>query len=186
VRLPNAPGEVPIPWLVSNPLYVGVDGASAPQAPVASGASPASIAPFPWRIEKDPASSAIVRTRDHSVELAFQLAGGPRNSQFVALATDIHDQEFSAIRLGLQADRPCRVWVQVRTPAGLRWGRTYYVDPAGVELLVDLRDLHPLGQGPIGVPNPKSLGSILLVTDLTNNAPGHSGTLTVVSSDLVK
>jgi len=197
VRLRKAPGDVPIPWLVSNPLYVGSAAAGAdrasganPTAPPAStgGAAPptaAGVAPFPWRIEKDAASSAIVRTRDHSVELEYQLAPGGRNSQFVALATDIHGAAFTAIRLGLQADRPSRIWVQVRTEAGLRWGRTYYIDPAGTELFVPLGDLRTLGEGPVGPPASISLSSILLVVDLTNASPGHSGRLVVLSSELV-
>jgi hypothetical protein len=186
VHLAHAPGDPPIPWLVSNAVYVG---APPPSNSGSSGTSrvavPGSIAPFPWRIEKDAASSAILRTHEFSVELEYQLAPGPRNSQFVALATDVRDESFTALRLGLQADRPARIWVQVRTQAGRRWGRTYYVDPAGTELLVRLTDLRSMGEGQVGAPDPKSLSSILLVIDLMNAAPGKSGRLTVLSSALV-
>ncbi|HEX4566713.1 MAG TPA: hypothetical protein VH138_08765 [Vicinamibacterales bacterium] len=187
VHLAHAPGDPPIPWLVSNFVYVG---AAVPSNSGSSGtgsaAVPGSIAPFPWRIEKDAASSAILRTREFSVELEYQLAPGSRNSQFVALASDVRDESFTAIRLGLQADRPSRVWVQVRSRVGRRWGRTYYVDPAGTELLVRLADLRSMEEGQVGAPDPRSLSSILLVIDLTNAAPGKSGRLTVLSSALVK
>ena len=187
VHLPRGPGDPPIPWLVSNLVYVG---APPPSNSGSSGATsapvPGSIAPFPWRIEKDAASRAILRTHEFSVELEYQLAAGPRNSQFVAVATDVRDESFTAIRLGLQADHPSRIWVQVRTQAGRRWGRTYYVDPAGTELLVRLADLRPIGESQVGAPDPKSLSSILLVIDLTNAAPANSGRLTIVSSALVK
>jgi hypothetical protein len=213
VRVPSAPGQPPIPWLVSNNLYVGAPSASstvgtlsagtpgtlstgtpgirstatpAPSAPSAPPALSSTAAPFPWRIEKDPASSAILRTTGHSVELEYQLADGPRNSQFVALATDIRNDTITGMRFGLQTDRPARVSVQVRTADGRRWGRSYYVDPAGSELVVPLMDLRPIGTTTGGSPDPKALTSVLLVVDLTNAVPGHSGRLTVLSSELVK
>ena len=185
VRLAKAPGEIPIPWLVSNAIYVSIGAPGAPTGKAAAPPVAGTIAPFPWRIEKDQASSAIVRTHQSSVDLEYQLAPGDRDSQYVALATDIHNASFSAIRLGLQSGRPSRIWVQVRTQAGLRWGRTYYVDPAGTEVEARLRDLGPLGESPIGAPDPKAVTSILLVIDLTNAVPGQSGWLSVLSSELV-
>jgi hypothetical protein len=189
VGIPSAPGQLPIPWLVSNVVYVGAS-TSALRAtvdePVTQPPAAAGIPPFPWRIEKDPASSAILRTSDHAAELQYTLAAGVRNSQFVALATDVHDAAFSAMRFVLQADRPSRLSVQVRTGAGLRWGRSYYVDPARTAVDVRLVDLIAIGEGPVGAPDSRSLSSILLVADLTNTAPGHSGRVTVLSSELVR
>jgi hypothetical protein len=198
IEVRSAPGRPPMPWLVANPVYVPAPGAPAPSErealPTARGGpsgpegrlEPGTIAPFPWRIEKDPASSAIVRTTAHAAELEYRLAPGERDSQFVALATDIHDPSFTAMRFGLQADHPCRVSVQVRAGDGRRWGRSYYVDPTGSELAVPLNELRPLGEGATGVPDAKGLSSLLLVIDLTNAAPGRSGRLIVHSSALVK
>jgi hypothetical protein len=193
VQLAHAPGDPPIPWLVSNPIFVptepGTAGTSSAGTPAPSGrpAPPAraAIAPFPWRIEKDPASSAILRTTDRAAEIEYRLAPGERNSQFVAVATDVHDAVFTALRFALQSDRPSRVWVQVRTADGHRWGRSYYVDPAGSEIMARLEDLRPMA-GERGKPYPATLTSILLVIDLTNASPGHGGRLTVLHSDLVK
>ena len=128
----------------------------------------------------------MLRTPPFGVQLEYQLGPGPRNSQFVALATDVRDEAFTAVRLGLQADRQSRIWVQVRTQGGRRWGRTYYVDPAGTELVVRLTDLRPIGEGAVGAPDPRTLSSILLVIDLTNASPGAAGRLSVLSSELVK
>src|SRR5262249_21176740 len=131
VHLAHAPGDLPIPWLVSNFVDVAAPSRSSTSAAAPSGTSappvPGAIAPFPWRIEKDPGSSAILRTPDRTAELEYRLAPGERNSQFVALATDVHDAVFSALRFALQSDRPSRVWVQVRTADGRRWGRSFYV-----------------------------------------------------------
>src|SRR3982751_4855201 len=61
IQIPGAPGTPPVPWLVSNAIYFG-EG----RRPVVAGHGVAKtgppIAPFPWRIEKDPSSSGTLRT----------------------------------------------------------------------------------------------------------------------------
>jgi hypothetical protein len=191
VRLPGAPGQPPVPWLVSNAIQVGPLQGSAPISE--SGTStrmdvlPSDAPPFPWRIEKDAASTATLRTGPHSAELDYRLAEGVRNSQFVALATDVAGQAFRAFNLDLSADRPARVTVQVRTADGRRWGRSFSVE-AGQESQLHgaLRDMRPVGDPGGAPPAPGSITSFLIVVDLTNASPGQSGTLRVLSSDLVK
>ena len=74
-----------------------------------------------------------------------------------------------------------RVWIQLRAADGARWGRSYYVDPAGVALHVPLSALAPLTPtiGPVRDP-----ASLLVVVDLTNAQPGRTGVLRVLSSAL--
>jgi hypothetical protein len=188
VRLPGAPGTPPVPWLVSNPIYF--TAAMPPPDHVQGGASglvpggplPA-IAPFPWRIEKDATSSGILRTGDREVALEYRLGDGARNGQFVALATDLQRQAFRAIDLSLAGDRPLRVSVQVRRADGGRWGRSFYVDPAGTRLQIPLATLRPIG-ATSGPAISAEVTSILLVLDLANAAPGRSGTLKVMASAL--
>lgn len=186
VRIPGAPGVPPVPWLVSNAIHVGQVGTPSPADGGGLVQAGAAIAPFPWRIEKDPASSAILRTGPTSATLEYTLAGGPRNSQFVAVATDLNRQVFGAINLNLGADQPTRVGVQVRSADGRRWGKSFYVDPAGTAIHAALADLRPVGQGTASPPSADGLTSLLLVIDLTNAAPGRSAVLTVLSSELVK
>jgi hypothetical protein len=187
VQLAAAPGEPPVPWLVSNSFSIGpVGGNSGTEAPGPEPFTPSST-PFPWRIEKDPASSAILRTAGNVTELEYKLADGPRNSQFVALASDLRGQTFRAMDFHLGSDRPARVGVQVRIEDGRRWGRSFYVDPAGTEVHAVLAAMRAVGQTGIpGPPTPESITSILLVLDLTNAAPGRAGRLTIRSSALVK
>jgi hypothetical protein len=182
VRLPGAPGTPPVPWLVGNPVYLGAS-ASPIAPPVEAPAAAARIAPFPWRIEKDAASSATLRPGAHEVELVYTLAGGEASSQFVALATDVQRQAFAAIDLGLSGDRPLRVSVQVRTANGQRWGRSYYVEPSGSNLRIPLSSLRPIDSAPATVAS-IDVTSILLVIDLVNAEPGRSGTLRVKGSAL--
>jgi hypothetical protein len=184
VRLPDAPGTPPVPWLVSNPIYFSAR--PAPSATSVAPPLPATIPPFPWRIEKDPSSSATLRTSDHEAALEYKLGDGPRSSQFVALGTDLRRATFSEIGLALAGDRPLRVSVQVRRADGGRWGRSFYVDPAGSVLRVPLSALRAIGGPPGSAVSATDVTSILLVVDLTNAAPGRAGTLRVLSSELLK
>ena len=183
VQVPGAPGSPPIPWLVSNPVYFV--NAAAPEVVPAPSRPLSTAAPFPWRIEKDPSSSGMLRTSSHDVSLEYKLGDGARNSQFVALATDLERQPFKGIDLSLGGDRPARISVQVRSANGQRWGRSYYVDPAGVTIHVALTDLRPIAGTPAGSISEAALTSLLLVVDLTNAAPGRSAVLKVFSSALL-
>jgi len=189
-----APGTTavpPIPWLVSNPIYFastraqGASGESQGRpSPLDLGASV--IVPFPWRIEKDPSSSGVLGTTDTEASLEYKLGAGERGSQFVALASDLRGQSFGAIDLRLAGDRPMRVSVQLRTADGRRWGRSYYVDPAGSRLYVPVEALRPIGASADARIASTSATSLLLVIDLTNANPGRSGTLRVRGSAFVQ
>ena len=189
VRVPGAPGQPPVPWLVSNPIYFGSQGAKGAKGEGAEGAggqgAGGAIAPFPWRIERDATSSGTLRTVGQEVSLEYQLGDGARNSQFVALATDLQRQSFSSIELSLAGDRPLRVSVQVRRGDGRRWGRSFYVDPAGSVLRIPLGSLTPIGGSAGSAVSSTDVTSILLVLDLANASPGRSGALQVRSSTLL-
>jgi len=180
VHVKQAPGTPKVPWIVSNARCNAAGAAPSVPESASSPAGPA-IAPFPWRIEKDAASSAILRTGPFDATLEYQLASGERGSQFVALATDLQATSFRAVDLRLAADRPGRVSVQLRDGSGRRWARSYYVDPEGSQLRVPVESLRPVGGGE-GAPDPSKMTSLLLVVDLTNAAPGRSGRLRVLSS----
>ena len=182
ILVPGAPGLPPAPWIVSNPIYFGAGGgALSPAPPSAPLPAAANIPPFPWRIEKDPSSSATLRIGATDVSLEFKLGDGVPNDQFVALGTDLKASSLSEIQLSLAADRPMRVSVQLRSGTGMRWGRSYYVDPAGSSLVVPISALAPIGppRGSIA-----DAGSLLLVVDLTNARPGRTGVLRVLASAL--
>jgi hypothetical protein len=188
IGAPGMAGEPRAPWVLSNPIYFQTSTADDSAAPVnvAPAPSPA-IAPFPWRIEKDGASSAVVRTTGAEVALEYTLGGGGRAGQFVALASDLRAQAFGGVDLALRSDRPMRVSVQLRTADGTRWGRSYYVDPAGSAIHVAVAELAPMGGRPSGAPlTSMDATSLLLVVDLTNAEPGRAGALRVLSSALAR
>ena len=183
VRVPVGGRE--LPWLVSNPVYF-LDRPARPAsfAPPVSTVEAAGIPPFPWRIEKDGSSTAILRATDRTAELEYRLGDSSAASPFVALATDVHSASLAGVHLRLRGDAPLRVSIQMRSATGARWGRSYYVAPEGTDVTVRLSELRPIGgaEGPaIGA----AMTSLLLVVDLTNAAPGHRGRLTVLASDLL-
>lgn len=185
IHAPRAPGNPPVPWVVSNPVYVGL--APPPLiVPLPTGEVAGAGALFPWRIEKDPTSSARLRIDAHTAELEYTLGGGGRHSQYVALTADVHLDSGTAIRLGLKGDRQMRVSIQLRNADGARWGRSFYVDPSGTTVDVAPADLRPIGQETTAVIDARSIRSLLLVIDLTNAASGQSGLLRVMNSSLVR
>jgi hypothetical protein len=187
ILLPGSPGLPPVPWLVSNPIYFGGGevGKSPGPAEGQSGPPAGNIPPFPWTIEKDPASSATLRTGPTEASLEFKLGDGARKSQFVALATDVQGRGLSAIQLSLAGDRPMRVWVQLRAPDGTRWGRSYYVDPSGSNIVAPVSSLSLLGAA-AGTATVRDATSLLLVVDLANAQPGRTGVLRVRASALIQ
>ena len=181
VRIGQTPGIPPVPWIVSNARCGrrSIAPVAADESAPPSAAQP--IPPFPWRIEKDPASSGILRTGQYDATLEYKLAEGEKGSQFVALATDLQGTAFRAIDLRLASDRPSRVSVQLRDASGRRWARSYYVDAESSQLRVPDEVLRPVGGGE-GPPDAEKMTSLLLVIDLTNANPGRSGRLRVLAS----
>jgi hypothetical protein len=185
IHAPGAPGHPPVPWVVSNPIYVGITPRRV-VVPLATVAAEGTAAPFPWRIEKDPTSSATLRTTAHNAELQYTLGPGRRASQYVALAADVQLESRNMIRLGLEGDRQMRVSVQLRDGEGARWGRSFYVDPQGTTITARPADMRPIGQDAPAVFDAQRIRSLLLVIDLTNAVPAQSGTLRVLNSEVVR
>jgi hypothetical protein len=183
VHVPHAPGTPPIPWMVSNPIYF-LNTARPVEIAVVSGQG-RGIPPGTWRIEKDPGSSAVLRTSGGGVEFEYSLKDGPRSSQYAALAADVGNEPFRRVRFSLAADRPMRVSVQLRAADGRRWGRSVYVPPDGRVIGLDLADFKPIGVPDPALTDSRIVRSVLLVVDLTNTAPGKSGQLRVRTSELM-
>jgi hypothetical protein len=179
VRVPTAPGQPPIPWIVSNPIYVRApEGGSHPAELPPSGGS--DVSPDVWRIEKDPGSSAILRT-SKGVELEYTLRPGPRASQYVAIAAPVSARAIAGVRLTLAANRPSRISIQLRTAAGLRWRHSEYISADPRTIALRAADFRPVDQAPVDLAG-QAITSLLIVVDLTNASPGRSGTLRVLEA----
>lgn len=199
VALPWAPGEPPVPWLLSNPLYVGRIDRESPPSPFLTDAAPA-LAAEEWAVESSTdAEGAIdaVTAPDGGPEvlLRFALSGRASESPFVAFRVPV-DGRFTGLEDGLafsvRADRPLRVDVQIRTPTplpgdadtalGERWHRSVYADAAARDVVIPLDDLRPRGPTNEKLPDPSAIDSLLFVIDTVNTPVGTGGRIYI--SDL--
>lgn len=182
VRMPGAPGDPPVPWLVSNPIYF-----LSPPANAASSPADSTVIPIPadvaWHVEKDPESRGTLTASGDGVALDYTLGSGSRASQFAAVVANLQMRapQFSRIRLTASAARPGRLSIQLRFPqgGGERWAKSVYVDSVPREVAVAIGDMRPADRQPGPVPDPSSAAALLFVADLTNARPGDSNSIHV-------
>jgi hypothetical protein len=202
-RLPDAPGIPPVPWIVSNPIYVTppggqheVSGAAA-SAPVVRESlvryddGPAEE----WRIEASARSLGrvdIVSGAGGGEQLLFRYAlGGTRSERpFVALVMPAGPDlaTYDRLTFTARASRPMRVSVQVRAPevsggADRRRQKSVFVDTMPRELTVTFDEMTPQGPVDLDTPALRDVDSVLFVVDTVNTPVGGNGQLWI---DLVK
>ena len=196
VQLPGSPGQPPIPWIVSNPIYVGRP-APAPAAP-APGATtsvrpttPANVAvqysngpATGWTIEKSPSSLGAVdvvpAVPGTQIAFRYALGGTQSGSPFAALVMPAGAGLSGSNRLMFmgRSDRPMRLSVQLRVPklpAGERWHRSIYLDTMPRQFTINVDDLRPRGATSQPRPDLSAVQSVLFVVDTVNADIGASG-----------
>lgn len=190
--LPSGPGAPSVPWMVSNPIYVGL-GAT----PLVRIGHDAPLSRIPARLNEaagefgrgdtstvvssDPQSGT--RAGEPPAVWTFALSAGSARGQFAALQIPIAGglAAFDRVRFTVTAERPMRVWTQLRATVGTteRWGRTFYTDEQ--ERTVDLRldGFRPIGGNAAAKPQLDKVDSLLFVVDTLNTLPGAKGTVTI-------
>jgi hypothetical protein len=180
VRSPRAPGVPPVPWLVTNPIYVFSGPPVVPPPEVV--VTPIVEIVDPGRIEKDEGSTATLESDGRRWRLAYRLRADERGSQYAALAIPLASggPEFSAVTFTGSAPRPMRVSVQVRftTEGGARWGHSVYLGPEPRTITIPLDRLVPIGTSAPRPPT-SAVMSLLFVVDLVNARPGAEGAFDV-------
>jgi hypothetical protein len=193
VMLPGAPGEPPVPWIVSNPIYVGRPVTEpAPEPPVRPPAvekrdlytnGPATG----WTVEHGQtaqgALDVVEAVGGTQLMLRYALSGAASASPFAALAVPAVPglAQYDRLAFVARADRPMRIWVQARLPGteGRRWRRSVYVDETPREVVVPFDDMTPLSPELPAHPPLDEVQSILVVVDTINTVPGTAGRLTI-------
>jgi hypothetical protein len=184
VYLAHAPGEPPIPWIVSNPIYVRPAGWGT--APAIASETPSitrGIQGGPWHAEKDDESSAEIAQTNYPtgpVQFTFRLASGDRSGRYAALSIGVGKAltERTHVAFRAHASRPMRVSVQARHPqSGARWQRSIYLDSVPRDVLVRFAEMTPVGSG--GTFDPALADTLLFVVDTTNTLPGTAGSFTL-------
>lgn len=175
-----------VPWIISNPIYVGVN------FPAATNASTATKQSKPifdgrtskgWRTETDPTSLAaldIAQTvTGWELRMRYGLSGGASSGQYAAVAVELPDGPGSYDRVSFtaRAEGPLRVSVQLQ-PTGRARGlqRSVYLDETARDYTVRFDEGTPLGSA--SAPwDAKSIHDILFVVETTHAKPGASGRL---------
>ena len=183
VQVAGAPGVPPVPWVLTNPIYVR----SNDESPVRRSDAAETALLYGdgeargWRIEVSPRSKAaldVVRTVDGSeLLLRWGLGGTEGESPYAAVAMPVADaiNRYDRLSFTSRADRPMRLSVQFRIANGERWRRSVYLDDTPRQIAVFFDDVRPAGSTsqrrlPIG-----SVKDVLFVVDTVNTNPGASG-----------
>jgi hypothetical protein len=174
----GAPGEPPIPWILTNPADAPEPSPARAVEPIGGGVK---VSPE-WRIEKDASSVAtVVVMGDGTVSVDYRLHTGPRQSQFVALAGDLPGGVAAEqIVFDGRARGPMRLSVQLRFPDNeQRWRKSVYLDGDRRGVVVPVEAMVPAERLAGAMPDPASARSLLFVVDLTNASPGTVGSFTI-------
>ncbi|MCM3880661.1 MAG: CehA/McbA family metallohydrolase [Vicinamibacterales bacterium] len=185
IYLSSSPGQPPVPWLITNPIYVEpADWGRAVLTPVDEATDRWPIQGGPWHIEKDASSTANVvsGSPEDPVELSYQLSGGAKAGQYAALVLSTGNALRGHARLAFQgqAARPMRISVQARHPSrGERWQRSVYLDGTPRDISIPFTEMTPVAPTPAATFDPAAIDTVLFVVDTTNTAPGSAGSFVI-------
>ena len=189
VRWPDGAGSS-VPWIVSNPIYIGRAAAPPAARPgvLAAGRESRSLyADGPisgWRVEHSSRAEGVVglvATAAGGTELnvRYALGGARSDSPFVALASPASDTAgYGGLAFTARAAAPMRLSVQVRAPqgpGGERWARSIYLDETPREVSIAFADMRPQGETSQERPRLEAVDALLFVVDMQNTKLGSSG-----------
>ena len=186
IESPGAPGSPAIPWLLSNPIYAGIEAppeTSSRAAPIAqTGAVYSNGAAADWRVEKSVRSEGTIGVAK-SVDgtqllLRYGLGGTLSESPYVAavVASGSDLARFTGIVFTARAMRPMRLTFQLRASgaADRRWGRSVYLDNMARTVTIPFDEMLPLGAA-TGRPLLEDIRDLLFVVDTVHAKQGSSG-----------
>jgi len=191
IGLPGAPGTPPVPWILGNPLYVGRGAdnpVSSPQAAPRTFMTLYDGGPARgWQIEKADASDAamdvIGALGGSQLLLRFAISGTAAESPYVAfvMPATATVAMYERLVFTARADRPMRLSLQLRAPAGdgERWRRAVYLDSTPRTIDVAFADFRSVGSASASAPDLSKVDSILFVIDTTNTKAGSNGQIQV-------
>jgi len=178
--------DTPLPWIVSNPIYVGrtppspppVDHPQAPEGPV--------LIPngwTGWQVDRDARSAGDVERDEDVVTLRYRLAAGPPSGQFAALSTPVRMPEGArGLSFVARSERPMRMLVQLRSGKGAtedRWLRSVYLEPEPHDVVVTFADMVRAGERRDRMPSLSRFDTLLFVVDTLNSKTGSAGSFSL-------
>jgi hypothetical protein len=185
VHLADAPGSPPIPWVVTNPIYLR----NGTKAPAEKGSVPTFTSRYQdqsadgWTVEKSAQSQGAIDVvgtiAGKQLKFRFALGGSYADGPFVAFAMPAGPiASADRIAFSAMASRPMRLSVQLRAPGesgGERWRRSVYVDEMMRTFTIRFDDMRPLASTSAAHPSPDRVRDVLFVIDAPNARPGSNG-----------
>ncbi len=176
------------PWIVTNPIYVrsGPERAEVSRLPEPQVVIPmaGSGAAASWAIEAGAGSGGAVAPVSGSpgrLEYRWQLAAAGEGP-YAALKLDTPAElaRFDRVVLRATADRPMRLWLQLRTPAGggHRWGSSVYLDGTPRQVTLPFSRFLSIDRRAGAAVPLDEVTALLLVVDTVHTRPGTRGTVT--------
>lgn len=183
IQLNGAPGDPPIPWVVTNPIYVRERDEPSPTRGRAKETAPQydNGQARDWRIETSPNAKAaldVARTLTGTeLKLRWALGGTREESPYAAFVMPAGDAigTYDRLTFTARADQPLRLSVQFRMPNGDRWRRSVYLDQTAREISVFFDDVRPAGPTAQRRLSVASVRDVLFVVDTVNARPGGAG-----------
>lgn len=180
VSLPSQARHVFVPWIVSNPIYVGALEPPAPPRVMDMTGPTFWLEPYErfWGVERGGGSGAALEREGQDVGIRYSLGGRAAAPYAALVVTTTIDKRATGLAFRARADRPMRLSVELRVPAsdgGRRWQRSVYLDDSLREIVVPFDEMRPVGPGLAPQPAPGDVRTVLWVVDTTNTRPGSSG-----------
>ena len=183
IQLRGAPGKPPVPWVVSNPIYVRAQD----ESPAARNTATETTSLYDngeargWRPEMSSRSKAalnVVRSLTGTeLLLRWAIGGTKEESPYVAFAMPAGESiaAYDRMMFTSRADTPMRLSVQFRLANGDRWRRSIFLDDTAREYSVFFDDVRPVGVVARRTLPLDSVRDVLFVVDSVNANPGTAG-----------
>jgi hypothetical protein len=187
IHLPGAPGAPPVPWMLSNPIYVGLgadDRRPAARPPSQVLPQYANGQARDWTAAASPRSQAVLDVvgaeGGTQLSMRFGLGGTLSESPYAALVMPAGPAlaKYDRLMFTARADHPLRLSVQVRVPTGgdgERWHRSIYLDEQGRDFTVFFDDMRPRGPTSQERPDLAQVHAVMFVVETVNTKPGTAG-----------
>jgi hypothetical protein len=190
VRVPGAPGQPPVPWLVSNPIYAGPRASESVPTVAPPTREEAQYTNGPatgWTVETSARSLGTldVESAGSGTQIVFRygLGGAVAESPFAALQMPASAMlaDYNRLIFKGRANHPLRVSVQLRVngPPEQRWHRSVFLDQTPRDITIVFDDMRPRTVTTSPRPVLTDVRSVLFVVDMTNADTGTNGEISI-------
>lgn len=198
-RLDGHTSATSVPWLVTNPIYINLRAAHTANEPETAPpvTERAGVRTESWHPEaaagcESALAPGTLEDGTPVLQWRLRLAEGRPFSQFAAIwfPADQGIATHDRLQLRARADRPMRLWAQLRGPAAngreQRWAKSFYLGPELRTVDLKLSDFRGIDPPTNDRPPLDKVDSLLLVVDTLNTLPGTSATISIAELWLVK